>query len=219
MTAFAEWLNTAFASFDGGILAFYHDLAIRVSPLITPIMEFFSLIGDNGYFCFFLAALLFGFRKTRKASICLLFAIAFGAIFTNLTLKELIARPRPYEMGYGDWWRFVGAHTESDLSFPSGHVTAAMACMTATCLCLPRRWWIITPAALYVLIMAAARNYLMVHYPTDVLGGMIAGGVAACLAFLLIRWLWKALERHREQAVSHWLLTADVRALFQKNKT
>ena len=216
LTFFAEWLNTAFAGFDEAVLSCFHTLALHASPVLTPIMEFFSLIGDNGYFCFFLAALLFCFAKTRKASICLLFAIAIGAILTNLLLKELIARPRPYEMGYGTWWLSVGAHVEADRSFPSGHVTAATACMTAVCLSLPRKWQIITPASLYVLCMAAARCYLMVHYPTDVIGGMIVGGIAACLAFVLIQLLWKRLERNREQAVCRWLLEADIRHALRK---
>ncbi len=59
-----------------------------------------------------------------------LFAVLVGTLITNLVMKPLFARPRPY-VYYADnplfmsWYEFAGAHIESDKSFPSGHTTAA----------------------------------------------------------------------------------------------
>jgi len=131
LTAFAQWLNTAFAEFDHAILSFYHTAAVKGDAFLRPLMNFFSLIGDNGYFCFALAAVLLCFPKTRRIGVGILFAIACGALLTNVTIKNLVARPRPFQNGYAEWWVFVGAPAEGEFSFPSGHVTAAMACMTA----------------------------------------------------------------------------------------
>ena len=218
MSAFAQWLNTAFAGFDLAILQFYHDLAVAADPVVRPIMHFFSFIGDDGIFCFFLAAIFFLFPRTRRAGVALLIAIAIGAIFTNLTLKELIARPRPfnYDATFRSWWEYVGAPAQGELSFPSGHVTSAAACMTAVCLSLRKKWYVICPAVLYVLIMCAARNYLMVHYPTDVIGGIFVGALAGVIAFFLIRALWRYMEKHTDKAFCRFVICADIRNISKK---
>ena len=220
LTAFAQWLNTAFAGFDYAILNFFHQLAVRADPIVRPLMQFLSFIGDDGIFCFFLAAIFFLFPKTRRAGVCLLIAIAIGAIFTNLTLKELIARPRPFnaDSTFRAWWETVGSPKQGELSFPSGHVTSAAACMTAVCLCLRKKWYVLCSAVLYVLLMGAARNYLMVHYPTDVIGGMIVGAAAGILAFFLIRALWHLMEKHIDNSFCRFMLQADVRACKKKKE-
>ena len=211
LTAFAMWLNTVFAAFDHVILSFFHTAAVHANTVLTPLMDFLSLIGDNGYFCFALAAVLLCFPKTRRIGVCILIAIACGALLTNVTIKNLVARPRPFQNGYADWWVFVGAPAEGEFSFPSGHVTAAMACMTAVCLHLQKKWrLLILPAALYVLMMAAARNYLMVHYPTDVIGGMLVGGVAGTVAYFLTRSLFEWLMKHKEHPVCRFFATDEI---------
>lgn len=215
LTAFARWLNTAFAEFDYAILEFYHTLAVHAAPILTPLMEFLSFIGDGGLFCFCLAAVLVCFPTTRRAGCCILISIALGAVLTNLTLKELIGRPRPFNADplLRDWWSYVGAPRQGELSFPSGHVTSTMACMTGVCLSVKKKWYVLLPAALYVILMGAARNYLMVHYPSDVLGGLIVGGVAGVLGWLILRAIWQAMERHRDNTVCRFLLEADIRSL------
>ena len=62
----ADWINSTFAGFDYAILEFFHDLAVSASFIFNPIMEFMSIIGDNGYFGFAIAFALMLFPKTRK---------------------------------------------------------------------------------------------------------------------------------------------------------
>lgn len=223
LTLFANWLNTAFAGFDYSILEFYHGLAEKAAFIITPVMEFFSIIGDNGYFGFALAFVLMLFKKTRKSGVCVFLAIAFGALITNITLKELIARPRPFQSGVEEfhlWWQYVGASEVSEFSFPSGHVTAAMASMTALCLNLRKKLlWLIAPSALYVVIMMMARNYLMVHYPTDVIAGVISGTVGATAAFFAAMGIFKLLKKHENNKFIGFVLNWDVRDIFKKKNT
>ena len=218
LTAFAQWLNTAFGSFDYAILQFFHGLALAADPILRPLALFLHFIGDGGLFSFLLAAALLLFPKTRRAGVGILFAVAIGAIFTNLTIKLLVARPRPFaaEPIYGTWWEFVGAPAQGEFSFPSGHATAAAASMTALCLCLRKKWYVLCPAALYALLMGASRNYLMVHYPTDVIGGIFVGAVAGTLSFLLVRKLWQLAERKQEAPFCRFLLCADIRTVGKK---
>ena len=64
----------------------------------------------------------------------MVFSVALASLITNVTVKPLVARHRPYASGvsdYVEWWKYVGGHTHSEYSFPSGHTTSAMAAMLA----------------------------------------------------------------------------------------
>ena len=216
----ADWINTTFASFDYALLEFFHTLALSASFILNPLMEFLSIIGDNGYFGFAIAIALMLFPKTRKWGAAVFLSILVGAIFTNLSIKNIVARPRPYASdveAFKEWWAFAGAHLESEFSFPSGHTTAAVASMLAVCLCLFKKCkWIIAPATFYAVIMGFSRNYLVVHYPTDVIAGFIVGSIAAVIAFLLARLIWSVMQKHSDKRLFNFALNFDVRSLFRK---
>lgn len=215
-SAFAVWLDTFFASFDGAILEFFHRLAEVAGFILTPISYALDFMGDDAIFFFALAFVLLFFKKTRAAGVGIVLAIAVGAIITNLTLKEIVARQRPFTVEqFKEFWAFVGSPKQSEFSFPSGHTTSAMASMLALCLIMKKRWlWV--PSMIFVVLMGASRNYLMVHYPTDVIAGLIAGAVGAVAAWLLVKLLLSFLEKHESSRVCRFLLEADVRDLFKK---
>ena len=170
LTAIAQWLNTAFAGYDYAILQALHNLAGAAGGFFTPLCRAITLLGEKGILFLVLGIVLMLFPKTRKAGICMFGAVCCGALITNFWLKDFVARPRPLTVEpFRTWWQAAGAYAESEYSFPSGHVTAAMAGVTALVLAgkKPARWW----AYLFVLAMGVARNYLMAHYPSDVLGG------------------------------------------------
>ena len=223
LTAVAEWLNTTFSGFDYSVLEFYHGVALKADLIVRPIMDFFSLIGDNGYFSFLLAFILMLFKKTRKIGVCVFFSIGFGALITNITLKELIARPRPFQSGVEEfvaWWQYTGASEVSEYSFPSGHVTAAMASMTGLCLSVKGKWrWLIAPASVYVIVMMMARNYLTVHYPTDVIAGVIVGAIGGVAAFFAVRGIFVILEKLSDKKFFSFVLNFDIIDLFKKKKS
>lgn len=219
-SAFAKWLDSAFAFFDYSILNFYHSLAENTGWLLTPIMNTLSFVGELGAVGLIIGIILMLFKRTRKAGFSMLLAVGIGAIFTNLTIKDLVARARPFQSGNTDiiaWWNAVGAPTVSEHSFPSGHVTAASAAMTALCVTQKPRW-IIAPAAAYVVAMMAARNYLMVHYPTDVIAGLFVGAVAGTASFFAVMGLTVLLEKHRDNKFCSFLLKSDIRNIFKKRK-
>ena len=64
--------------------------------------------------------------------------------------------------------------------------------------------------------MGASHNYIMVHYPSDILGGIIAGAIGAIVAFLFINLIYKNFEKNKDNPVSKFMLNADVRNLFIK---
>ncbi len=215
----AEWLDSACHGFDGAILGFMHTLAEAAGFILTPLAEIFAFIGDNGYMCFLLALILLCFPKTRKAGVCIIFAVGFGALITNLTLKEAICRARPYMSGdidFAAWWNYIGAPIESEFSFPSGHTTAAMAGAVAVCLNF-RKLRFIIPALCYAVIMGLSRNYLMVHYPTDVIAGLVVGTIGALLSYLFVYLVYRfIIEKYSDKKLFAFALNFDVRNIFKR---
>lgn len=218
----AQWLNTTFAGFDYTILEFWHNAALTAGFVLEPVMDFFSIIGDNGYFGFALAFLLMLFKKTRKIGVCIVFSIGVGALITNITLKELIARPRPFQSEVEDfrlWWEYAGMSSVSEFSFPSGHVTSAMATATGLCLSVIGKWrWLIAPSVLYVAVMMAARNYLMVHYPTDVVAGVIVGAIGGVAAFFAVKGIYCLIEKYSNKKLFRFILEFDLLNIFKKRR-
>jgi undecaprenyl-diphosphatase len=88
------------------------------------------------------------------------------AIGLNFAVKLLVRRPRPVLEGLPP---LGGA--PSSLSFPSAHATSSFACATAMTRIAPEA------AVLFVLAaaIAACRPYLGMHYPSDVIGGVLLG--------------------------------------------
>ncbi len=194
VSAAALWINSFFASFDESITLAIHNLLYPMRMFFTPFFDFISLLGKGGIFLIFLSLVMVFFKRTRRIGTAMLIAVTVGALFTNCCLKILIARPRPYSDEssiYYRLWLLVGQHTESDKSFPSGHTTAAFATMTALFLTGNRRYsW---AAFIFALLMAVARIYLVVHYPSDVLAGILVGAAAGLIGTLItakipLRW-------------------------------
>ena len=198
LTASASWLNTFFAGYDAAILGLLHRLAELAGLVLTPLMKLITLLGEKGLILILIAVVLMLFSRTRKIGVCMFGAIACGAILTNFILKDWVARPRPFETVdlFRQWWQAVGSPAEDGFSFPSGHVTAAAAGMTALCFTRGRRW--ILPSVLWVLLMAVSRNYLMAHYPSDVLFAVLIGLVAAVIAYLITLLIFRLLEDHAD---------------------
>lgn len=188
MTAAALWLNTVFAGFDQSVTLAVHKLYEIAGDFFTPIMELVSLLGKEGIFLIILSIFLMFFKKTRRFGTAMLLGLAIGALFTNLFLKVVIARPRPYadeSSIYHELWLMMGQHVESDNSFPSGHTTSAFAAMVPLFMLGRKR--ISWSALVFAFLMGISRIYLVVHFPSDVLGGIIVGTVAGILAVIIAK--------------------------------
>ena len=195
LTAAASWLNTAFAGYDRLILSALHAVS---NGFFTFLAKLITLIGEKGL-VFFLAAIIFMlFPKTRKLGVCIFGAVCCGALITNVILKDAIARPRPLTVApYSQWWADINAPAEDGWSFPSGHVTAAAAGMVAIRLMKGKKWTV--PAIVWILLMMLSRNYLMAHYPTDVLAAAIIGTASAFIAYYITRFIFQFLYINRKK--------------------
>ena len=75
LTAFAQWLNTAFAGYDAAILGFLHRLAEAAGGLLTPLMKLVTLLGEKGLVMLLAAVAMMLFARTRKIGARLLGAV------------------------------------------------------------------------------------------------------------------------------------------------
>jgi len=97
--------------------------------------------------------------------------------------KYLVQRQRPAETYPNE---IIQRDHSSTYSFPSGHTTAAFA--TATSLSLTyKKWYVTIPAYTYAAFVGYSRMRLGMHYPSDVLGGIVAGIGSGCLIWAIDR--------------------------------
>lgn len=145
---------------------------------LNTVMPIITAFADHGIGWIALAVLLVFFKKTRKTGASMGAALVFGLIVGNLILKPLVARIRPYDIH-----TTVSLLVErlSDYSFPSGHTLASFECATVL---LIRHRKAGTAAMAGAILIAFSRLYLYVHYPSDVLAGILLGivfGILGCL--------------------------------------
>ncbi len=113
-------------------------------------------------------------------------AIGLNLLLTS-GLKYTINRPRPFEQYPND---IVKRTDAGKYSFPSGHTSTAFA--TATALTLStKKWYVAVPSYAYACAVGYSRMRLGVHFPSDVLGGMIVGIGTSLLVFQIDKWIQK----------------------------
>lgn len=172
--------------FDFGILDFIAN-NIRNESL-DPVMAVLSLSAEKCILPILLGLLLLIPRKTRPAAATALFAIALGVIVGEGIIKNFVARPRPYDLYYS-FHNAVMPFTlntgkTTGFSFPSTHTICAFALATS--------FFKVNKKVGIVLVVLAAfvgfsRLYNYVHFPTDVIAGMLIGIAAGLLAIFIFK--------------------------------
>ena len=144
------------------------------------LMKFITHLGDGGAIWIITAIVLLCFKKTRRAGACLGVALVFVAIVGNVVLKNIFARTRPFIEANMP----IIINPPGGFSFPSGHTGSSFA--AATVLSEFYKKW----AALFYIVaslIAFSRMYLYVHYPSDILGGIMLGVVIGFVCCKVLR--------------------------------
>lgn len=180
-----------FDSFDMSVFTFFGEQI--QSAFMNVVAEFITFFGGSEFVIpmAVAGAIMIPFKKTRKFGMAVLFAVLVGTLLTNLVMKPLFARPRPY-IYYADnpvfmsWHEFAGGHLESEKSFPSGHTTAAFELGVSIFLVMKNKKiaWIFP---VFSALVGLSRIYLMVHYVTDVIGGVFVGVFAGIMGYLIMK--------------------------------
>ena len=152
------------------------------TDMLTPFMKSVTFLGNGGWFWILCAVVLLAVPKTRKTGYAAVLSLIFGVIVTNLLLKNIVARPRPF----AEIEALIPLIAKpTDFSFPSGHTTASFAVALVMLRMLPKKIGI--PAVVLAALVAFSRLYLGVHYPTDVLVGFVVALVGSSLAVWIVR--------------------------------
>jgi len=170
----------AFSEFEGSFLLLIQE-HLRV-PALDGVMRFITHLGDTGMIWIALTLLLLILPRTRRAGAVCAAALVLNLLLTNVALKNIIQRIRPYDVM--DSLKIL-VEAEHDFSFPSGHTACSFAGAWAMRRTLDRKWWI--PAIVLAALISLSRLYVGVHYPTDILGGLIVGTLAAEISYRGLR--------------------------------
>ena len=159
------------------ILDMIQNLRTPIGDVVVPLI---TRLGDAGIIWIILTVLLLIIPKTRKTGVIMMAALLVDVLLCNVFIKNLVARTRPFDVNTAV--QLLVAKPQ-DYSFPSGHTAASFASVTALYLAGEKKLWKI--ALVFAVLIAFSRLYLYVHYPTDVLGGIITGAIAGYIGYKL----------------------------------
>ena len=157
------------------------------------------MLGEAGILFIAIAIGLLITRKYRKVGFAMMVALVIMVVGNNLILKNIFARPRPFDLDpdtYAWWFKSyiypdIVSRPDS-FSFPSGHSSSAFA-VAFVAMFYNRKWGFIN--LVLAILMAFSRVYVEVHYPSDVIAGVVVGLVYALLAAIVVRLCYPLFDR------------------------
>lgn len=160
---------------------------------LNPVMVFLSALGNGGIFWILLSIVLAVPKRTRYCGVTMLGAMALSFLLGNIILKNMIARPRPFSV---DTSVSLLVPKPGEYSFPSGHTLNGFTAATVL-------FFYFKKAGMAALLLAGgiafSRMYLFVHYPTDILGGLLLGIADAVAAYLIAKKI--LTKNHQNSAI------------------
>ena len=161
------------------ILDMIQNLRTPIGDVVVPLI---TRLGDAGIIWIILTVLLLIIPKTRKTGVIMMAALLADVLLCNVVIKNLVARTRPYEVVDG---LKLLIEKQSDYSFPSGHTGSSFASAIVLWKELPRKYGVM--ALIVAVLIAYSRLYVGVHYPSDVLAGVVIGTVLALVSVWLVK--------------------------------
>lgn len=131
------------------------------------LMYILSVVGNGGVLWIVTALCLIFTKKYRKSGFLILLCLLLGLIIGNIVIKPLIGRPRPCWLDLG---RELLISNPTDFSHPSGHTLSSF---IAAFILLKTDKRLGVPAMIVAALIAFSRLYLFVHFPTDILAGIL----------------------------------------------
>ena len=165
------------------ILDMIQNFRTPIGDVVVPLI---TRLGDAGIIWIILTVLLLIIPKTRKTGVIMMAALLVDVLLCNVLIKNLVARTRPFDVNTAV--QLLVAKPR-DYSFPSGHTAASFASVTALYLAGEKKMW--KAALVLAVLIALSRLYLYVHYPTDIIGGVVFGSLSGYLGYKIVEWIQK----------------------------
>lgn len=164
--------------FDTAVLDFISGIKCA---FLDVVMAFFSYAGESGGIWIIAALILIAYKKTRATGAMMLCAMLAGFLIGEIGLKNLIERPRPFVANPDI---VLTIKPPSGYSFPSGHSCSSFASATVLLMRDKRFGY---PALAVAFLIAFSRLYNYVHYPSDVLCGILLGILCAVATVIIFK--------------------------------
>lgn len=161
---------------------------------INQLFKFITYLGEDGIAWALVGVILLCFKKTRKSGLLVLAGFASVVVLNHFILKNIINRPRPFvdNEALKNFITSLGMELPTSSSFPSGHTTISITSAVILTMCFGKKGaWAFIPAVL----ISLSRIFLCVHYPTDVLGGIVEGTILGVAVTLVGRIILNKLEK------------------------
>ena len=163
--------------FDRSVLDWFQTIHNDVA---TAFLSVLTKLGEAGILWIIVGLVMVIGIKEKKYGVIVLLSLLFCLIFGNGLLKNLVARQRPcHRFPIYDMLIAI----PKDYSFPSGHTFSSVA--AAVCIGHWNRKCGIA-AGITAVLMMFSRMYFYVHYPTDILAGIVLGTVLALLSIYVV---------------------------------
>lgn len=157
----------------------------RFSPELDVAFKIITWMGNEGFYLILLPFVYWCVDRAQGARLAILLLLS---TYLNAIAKVLAHQPRPFQ--YDPAVKMIAK--ASGGGFPSGHTQGTVVVWGCLINRFPRRWvWAV--GIFMMVFVPLSRIYLGVHFPTDLLGGYVIGGI------ILFLWLWV------EPMVGKWL--------------
>lgn len=188
-----------FETLDQRLLTYFSNFQEQAPEWATTVSTWFQNIGSAGLgIIATILGIIWWFTKRRRWFYLLLAGIG-GAELLWWPLLFLVGRPRPESVVI---WDFLGGLRLP--SYPSGHALLNVAFYgTMVYIFYPRirskvgKGFLLSLAAVMLLVAGLNRLFFSVHYMTDVVGGYLIGVAWTAFALWLVEW---GLQRKPELA-------------------
>lgn len=155
-----------------GILEWGISVIQMVQTARSPLLDgFFKAMTELGSEYFYFAAIPIICTMVNRTIGLRIALTILASVAINSLIKTWVGEPRPFELVPS-----LGLVPESGFGFPSGHTQQATL-FWGLVYFYSRKWWVALLGATFVGLVGLSRIYLGVHYPTDVLGGLLIAGL------------------------------------------
>jgi membrane-associated phospholipid phosphatase len=162
------------------ILQWGLSFIMMIQQIDTPLLDSFfraiTSLGDELFYLLLFSFLLWCVDFYLGIRVGIIFLLS---VYVNTGVKEIFQQPRPFDIFPEIQKVYASGH-----GFPSGHAQSSLV-VWGSIAYWKKQTWIRILSVLLILLIGFSRIYLGVHFPTDILGGWLIGGLILGLSYFI----------------------------------